>query len=165
MTSSQQSVSAPARRSVVAAVGAVGVAAALTACGSSGGSSPSKATGNAGKADGGGSGSGSGSKAEGGGAAGKELAKTADIPVGGGKIFGDAGVVVTQPQKGEFKAFTNICTHRQCPVSAVEGGTINCPCHGSKFSIEDGSPKPGSPATTPLAAKQIKVTGDSVELA
>ncbi|MFF2508674.1 Rieske (2Fe-2S) protein [Streptomyces sp. NPDC058067] len=162
MTASQESVPSPARRTVVAAVGAVGVAAALSACGSSGdASSKGKGSegGGGGKADTAGSGAAAGKEK------GKPLAKTADIPVGGGKVFGDAGVVVTQPKKGEFKAFTNICTHRQCPVSAVEGGTINCPCHHSKFSIEDGSPQPGSPATQPLAAKQITVSGDSVGLA
>ncbi|MFE6962066.1 Rieske (2Fe-2S) protein [Streptomyces sp. NPDC057696] len=147
MTASHESVSAPTRRTVVAAVGAAGIAAALTACGSSDDSSSSEPAGNAAK-DG----------------AGKEIAKTADIPVGGGKIFGDAGVVVTQPKKGEFKAFTNICTHKQCPVTAIEGGTINCPCHGSKFSIEDGSVK-HPPAAQPLAVKEIAVSGDSITLA
>jgi nitrite reductase/ring-hydroxylating ferredoxin subunit len=152
MTASHKSVSAPTRRTVVAAVGAAGIAAALTACGSSDDSSSSEPAGSAAK---------DGAAKDG---AGKELAKTADIPVGGGKIFGDAGVVVTQPKKGEFKAFTNICTHKQCPVTAIEGGTINCPCHGSKFSIEDGSVK-HPPATQPLAAKEITVSGDSITLA
>ncbi|MGX1675029.1 Rieske (2Fe-2S) protein [Streptomyces sp. NPDC055400] len=151
MTASHESVSAPTRRTVVAAVGAAGIAAALSACGSSDDSS-SEPSGDATK----------GGAAQDG--SGKELAKTADIPVGGGKVFGGAGVVVTQPKKGEFKAFTNICTHKQCPVSAVEGGTINCPCHGSKYSIEDGSVK-HPPATQPLAAKEITVSGDSITLA
>jgi nitrite reductase/ring-hydroxylating ferredoxin subunit len=151
MTASHKSVSAPTRRTVVAAVGAAGIAAALSACGSSDDSS-SEPSGDATK----------GGAAQDG--SGKELARTADIPVGGGKVFGDAGVVVTQPKKGEFKAFTNICTHKQCPVSAVEGGTINCPCHGSKYSIEDGSVK-HPPATQPLAAKEITVSGDSITLA
>ncbi|MFB7998228.1 Rieske (2Fe-2S) protein [Streptomyces sp. NPDC056002] len=152
MTASHESASAPTRRTVVAAVGAAGIAAALTACGSSDDSSSSQPAGNGAKEGAAGDG------------AGKELAKTADIPVGGGKIFGDAGVVVTQPKKGEFKAFTNICTHKQCPVTAIEGGTINCPCHGSKFSIEDGSVK-HPPAAQPLAAKEITVSGDSITLA
>ncbi|MEU8489090.1 Rieske (2Fe-2S) protein [Streptomyces sp. NPDC048641] len=152
MTASQESVSAPTRRTVVAAVGAAGIAAALTACGSSDDSSSTEPAGNGAK---------DGAAKDG---AGKELAKTSDIPVGGGMIFGDAGVVVTQPKKGEFKAFTNICTHKQCPVSAIDGGTINCPCHGSKFSIEDGSVK-HPPAAQPLAAKEITVSGDSITLA
>jgi nitrite reductase/ring-hydroxylating ferredoxin subunit len=95
---------------------------------------------------------------------GTELAKTSDIPVGGGKIFKDEKVVVTQPKEGEFKAFTNICTHQQCPVANVSDGTINCTCHGSKFSITDGSVE-NPPATEPLAEKKITVKGDSIQLA
>ncbi|MFI1724192.1 Rieske (2Fe-2S) protein [Streptomyces sp. NPDC020489] len=96
--------------------------------------------------------------------AGTELARTGEIPVGGGKIFKDEKVVVTQPKEGEFKAFTNICTHQQCPVANVDGGTINCTCHGSRFSITDGSVT-NPPATQPLAEKKITVKGDSIRLA
>src|SRR3954467_14832763 len=42
---------------------------------------------------------------------GRKLAATSDIPVGGGKVFTDQKVVVTQPKKDEFKAFSAICTH------------------------------------------------------
>ncbi|WP_327693918.1 Rieske (2Fe-2S) protein [Streptomyces sp. NBC_00459] len=98
------------------------------------------------------------------GSPGQELATTADIPVGGGKIFKDEQVVVTQPKKGEFKAFTSICTHQQCPVANVTGGTINCTCHGSKFNITDGSVA-NPPATQPLAEKKITVAGNSIRLA
>jgi Rieske Fe-S protein len=96
--------------------------------------------------------------------AGTELAKTSEIPVGGGKIFKDEKVVVTQPKEGEFKAFSDICTHQGCQVTSVSGGTINCPCHGSKFNITDGSVA-NPPATKPLPEKQIKVSGDSIQLA
>ena len=98
------------------------------------------------------------------GSPGRQLATTADIPVGGGKIFKDEQVVVTQPKEGEFKAFTSICTHQQCPVASVKGGTINCTCHGSKFNITDGSVA-NPPATRPLAEKKITVTGNSILLA
>ena len=96
--------------------------------------------------------------------AGQELAKTTDIPVGGGKIFKDEQVVVTQPVKDQFKAFSNICTHQQCPVANVSDGTINCTCHGSRFSITDGSVA-HPPATQPLPEKQITVEGNSISLA
>ncbi|NUP18178.1 MAG: Rieske (2Fe-2S) protein [Streptomyces sp.] len=95
---------------------------------------------------------------------GQELAKTGDIPVGGGKIFKDEQVVVTQPTDGEFKAFSNICTHQQCPVAGVADGTINCTCHGSKFNITDGSVA-HPPATKPLPEKKITVDGNSILLA
>ena len=90
-------------------------------------------------------------------------AKAADIPVGSGTIFADAQTVITQPEAGEFKAFTSICTHQQCPVTEVTD-TINCKCHGSKFSIEDGSVV-NPPAQDPLAAKTVTVEGDTVTVA
>ncbi|HYF74354.1 MAG TPA: Rieske (2Fe-2S) protein, partial [Nocardioides sp.] len=83
-------------------------------------------------------------------AAGEKLGSAADVPVGGGVIYADQKIVVTQPTEGEFQAFSSICTHQNCPVTAVKDGTINCTCHGSKFSIEDGSVATG-PATKPLA--------------
>ncbi|WP_425960070.1 Rieske (2Fe-2S) protein [Streptosporangium sp. DT93] len=92
------------------------------------------------------------------------LAKTADIPEGGGKIFKDQKLVITQPTAGEFKAFSSACTHQGCDVDKVAGGTIDCPCHGSKFKITDGSVVDG-PATKPLPEKSIKVDGDSITLA
>jgi len=89
------------------------------------------------------------------------LARTADIPVGGGKILTDKKIVITEPQSGTFKAFTAVCTHEGCIVNSVSGGTINCPCHGSKFSIVNGSVVNG-PAPSPLAAVSIKVQGTSI---
>ncbi|MGP2442659.1 Rieske (2Fe-2S) protein [Streptomyces sp. JW3] len=96
--------------------------------------------------------------------AGQDLAKAGDIPVGGGKVFKEQKVVVTQPEKDDFKAFSAVCTHQGCVVADVSGGTINCACHGSKFAIADGAVKQG-PATEPLPAEQITVEGNSVRLA
>ncbi|MHB9863195.1 Rieske (2Fe-2S) protein [Streptomyces sp. YIM S03343] len=152
---------APTRRTVVAAVGAAGVAVALTACSSNDDSSSSSSDTQAGSdASSGGSGD-TGSAAAGGGTA---LAKTADIPQGGGKIFKDQGVVVTQPTAGTFKAFSSKCPHRGCAVGSVADGVIVCPCHNSQFSATDGSVKKG-PATQGLAEEKITVSGDSITLA
>ena len=89
------------------------------------------------------------------------LASTADIPVGGGKILTSQKIVITQPRAGSFDAFTAVCTHQGCLVATVSGGTINCPCHGSKFSIANGSVVNG-PAASPLAPVSIKVQGTSI---
>ncbi len=92
------------------------------------------------------------------------LTTIADVPVGGGAIFEEQGVVVTQPVEGEVRAFTNICTHAGCPVSSVEGGAINCTCHGSAFSIETGEVEQG-PATEPLTPVDVSLEGDEIILA
>ncbi|MCI3225107.1 Rieske (2Fe-2S) protein [Streptomyces sp. NP-1717] len=140
-----------ARRTVVAAAGAVGLGAALVACGSD---EPADSVGQAPADDGANSGGGQGAV----------LAKTADIPEGGGKVFEAQGVVVTQPSAGQFKAFSSECTHSGCAVGSIANGTITCPCHGSQFDASDGSVKKG-PATKPLGAASITVEGDEIKLA
>jgi Rieske Fe-S protein len=88
------------------------------------------------------------------------IAKTSEVPVGSGLIVGE--VVVTQAAAGEFKGFSSTCTHAGCTVNEVADGTINCPCHGSKFNL-DGSVAAG-PATKPLASQPVTVQGDSIVL-
>src|SRR5262249_5436841 len=121
------------------------------------GTAPS--TGSAGTTPGGGSGSGSGNASGGG----DVLAETSDIKVGGGQAFADQEVVGTQPTAGEVKGCTAVCSHPRCIVSDVSDGTINCDCHGSQYSIEDGSVVQG-PATFPLAEEKITVTGTDITL-
>jgi Rieske Fe-S protein len=91
------------------------------------------------------------------------LGRTADIPLGGGVIFTDAKVVVTQPAKGVFKAFSAVCTHVGCLCNQVADGTIDCPCHGSKFKITDGAVVAG-PAPTALPAAPITVADGKIML-
>jgi Rieske Fe-S protein len=81
---------------------------------------------------------------------------TSEVPVGGGVILDDADYVVTQPSRGKYQAFSKICTHQGCPVSAVENGVIHCNCHGSEYSISDGSVT-NPPATKPLAESKTTV--------
>ena len=97
------------------------------------------------------------------GASGTLLGQTSDIPVGGGKVFTDAKVVVTQPTKGVFKGFSAVCTHVGCLCNQVADGTIDCPCHGSKFAITTGVVVAG-PAPSPLPAAPITVTGGKILL-
>ena len=88
------------------------------------------------------------------------ITKTSDVPVGSGVIVGE--VVVTQAAAGDFKGFSSTCTHAGCALNEVADGTINCPCHGSKFNL-DGSVAHG-PATKPLKSKDVTVQGDSIVL-
>jgi nitrite reductase/ring-hydroxylating ferredoxin subunit len=86
------------------------------------------------------------------------------VPVGGGAILKDQKVVVTQPSKGDYKAFSAVCTHQGCLVGKVSDNKIICPCHGSEYSGTDGSVL-GGPAPAPLAAKQVSVKGGEVTVA
>jgi len=78
-------------------------------------------------------------------------------------IFTAEKVVVTQPTSGDFKGFSAVCTHMGCIVSKIADGTIDCPCHGSQYSIKNGAVVAG-PAPAPLPAQAIKVSGDSIAL-
>lgn len=91
------------------------------------------------------------------------LATTKEIPLGGGKIFADQKVVVTQPKKGKYLAFSAVCTHVGCILNKIANGSIDCPCHGSEFRITDGSLITG-PADGPLPKKNIKVVKGKVIL-
>jgi Rieske Fe-S protein len=152
-------VPASSRRNLLAYAGAA-CAAALSGCttynannGGIAGSQPAQASSTTAAGA-----SGSGAASSAGPAA---LASTSDVPVGGGAILTDKKIVITQPQAGKFEAFTAVCTHQGCIVNSVSGGTINCPCHGSKFSITNGSVVNG-PAPSPLAPVSIKVQGTSI---
>lgn len=91
------------------------------------------------------------------------LAATSDIPVGGGRVFPEDLVVVTQPAVGDLRAFDAICTHDGCMLTTVSGATIGCPCHGSRFAITDGTVVSG-PAKRALTPRPIIVQDGSVSL-
>lgn len=150
------------RRTLLAGTGAIGAAVLLVGCGDDGDAAAAPPTGTPASAEPtptpAAEPTSAATPAAG---SGKALAKTADIPVGGGMIFPDDDVVVTQPAQGTFKAFSATCTHQGCTVGTVANGTINCACHGSRFRIEDGSVA-GGPAVRPLPAAAVTVTGDTI---
>ena len=164
----EPSVPASSRRSLLACAGAA-CAAALAGCttynanngGINGGQAAQSSSAPAASAGGSAAGSAGASSGAAASSGPVVLAKTSDIPVGGGKILTDRKIVITEPQSGTFKAFTAVCTHQGCIVDTVSGGTINCPCHGSKFSIANGSVVNG-PAPSPLAPVSIEVQGTSI---
>ncbi len=127
----------PARRTVLGTGAAAALLVGCSKYGDSGGSSQAPASPSA-------------SAPASGAAGGTELATTSDIPVGGGKIFKDRKIVVTQPTKDEFKAFSAVCTHQGCTVSTVANGTIDCPLPRQQVPhhrrLGGGGPRPEAPA-------------------
>lgn len=138
------------RRTVLRGAALVGAAAGMTACG--GEASPQAAETAAGIG-----------AAPAPTAAETSLGSTADVPVGGGRIYKMQRVVVTQPTTGSFKAFSAECTHQGCLVSSVEENAIRCSCHNSSFSISDGSVL-GGPATAPLKEQTMTHSGGMMML-
>lgn len=86
----------------------------------------------------------------------------ADVPVGGGIVVDVDGVdvVVTQPEAGEVRAFSSVCTHEGCAVR-VGDGIISCPCHGSEFDLDTGDATAG-PAEDPLPAYEAVIDADHI---
>ena len=146
------------RRSLFAAgMGLTLAGLGLAAC-----STDAPANGNGSNGNGDSTGAGSGkSTVAGGGAGSGNSVKKADVPVGGGVIMRTGDFVVTQPTAGSFKAFSTVCTHEGCPVSAISNGQIICTCHNSHFSVKDGSVISG-PARRALAAATVTQSGDSL---
>jgi nitrite reductase/ring-hydroxylating ferredoxin subunit len=138
----------PTRRIVFTGLGALGVAAALAGCG--GGSSGGPDATNT-------------QKTTSAGTAGEVLAKTSDIPVGGGIILTDKKIVLTQPTAGKFEAFSAVCKHQGFPVGEVSDGTITCLQHGSTYDATTGE-RTGGPAPTGSALDkvEIKLDGDQI---
>jgi Rieske Fe-S protein len=147
---------APGELPPPSSLGAIGGMSTMGAAGNSNGAGNANAKG----ANGAGNANASGMS---GGQTGTLLGMVSQIPVGGGTVFTDAKVVVTQPVKGTFKAFSAVCTHVGCICNQVSNGTINCPCHGAEFKITDGSVVTG-PAPSPLPARTIKVTNGKILL-
>ncbi|WP_219413290.1 QcrA and Rieske domain-containing protein [Pseudonocardia nigra] len=136
--------SAPvSRRTVVVAAGALGAGVVVTGC--------SVAE------------TGTGGGAAGAAPAGAVLGPASEVPVGGGRIYDEQGVVVTQPTEGEFAAFSTVCPHQGCTVNRVADAAIVCPCHGSTFAL-DGAVTQG-PATTGLETRAVTVTDGRLTLA
>ena len=94
------------------------------------------------------------------------VAKLDEIPDGGMKQVVAHGDVVGLYRVGdEVWAINDICTHEETNLTEgefeVEDMEVECPLHGSRFSVVDGSVRI-LPATKPIATYPVKVEGDLV---
>jgi 3-phenylpropionate/trans-cinnamate dioxygenase ferredoxin subunit len=67
---------------------------------------------------------------------------------------------------GEVFAIRDECSHAAVPLSEgeVDGCTIECWLHGSRFDLRTGKPT-GMPATEPVPVYPVKIEGDDVLVA
>jgi nitrite reductase/ring-hydroxylating ferredoxin subunit len=84
--------------------------------------------------------------------------RLSDVRPGSALLVGNVAVFNVG---GKLCATQNACTHRQGPLSqgALEGSTVTCPWHGSKFDVATGAVLQG-PATEPLKTYKVVVEGD-----
>ena len=95
-----------------------------------------------------------------------------DVPVEGTlrvELEGERGTVevaLVRDSAGELHAISDICSHGAVSLSdgEVEGCSIECWLHGSRFDLRTGKPL-GPPATTPIAVHTVKIEGDDVYVA
>jgi nitrite reductase/ring-hydroxylating ferredoxin subunit len=92
------------------------------------------------------------------------VAKVAELEPGDMKLVtaGDRDVVLLNVG-GEFYALDNECTHAGCDLAdgELEGSTLECPCHGSKFNARTGAVE-SPPADEPAPTYAVRVEGDDV---
>jgi 3-phenylpropionate/trans-cinnamate dioxygenase ferredoxin component len=94
------------------------------------------------------------------------VAKLDEIPDAGIKQVVAHGDLVGLYRVGnEVFAINDICTHEETELSQgefdVDDMEVECPLHGSRFSVVDGSVRI-LPATKPVDIYPIKIEGDLV---
>ena len=91
----------------------------------------------------------------------------ADVPDGGAvRVLLDGVPVAIVRSDGEVYAIHDVCSHANVALSEgeVEGRTIECWLHGSRFDLVSGRPT-GLPATQPVPVYPVKIEGDDVYVA
>lgn len=88
---------------------------------------------------------------------------TRHVPVGSAYIEPKGDYLVIQPTEGQFRAFSRTCPHAGCQVDRVDGDEIVCPCHGSRYSVVDGSRVSG-PTPRGLTEVPVQVNGNRLEV-
>jgi Rieske Fe-S protein len=147
-------------RRTLMAIGGIGTSLALAGCspaapsGAADGTSNGGGTGKSGTAD-------PGTDGDTGGAP-VEVAKVADVPVGGSisATLSGAPILISQPTAGDILAFTAICTHQGCVVEPAKK-EFDCPCHGSRYDAATGDVLSG-PAPRALEKIPVTITGDAI---
>jgi nitrite reductase/ring-hydroxylating ferredoxin subunit/uncharacterized membrane protein len=79
-------------------------------------------------------------------------------------LAGDAPVMVVRTG-GELRAIHDRCSHRGCSLADgdIEDGSVVCACHGSRFSLSDGSVLRG-PAVAPQPAFEVREREGRIEV-
>jgi 3-phenylpropionate/trans-cinnamate dioxygenase ferredoxin subunit len=86
-----------------------------------------------------------------------DLAPSAALPV----VVDGVPVAVVRDAAGGVHALRDVCSHADVPLSEgeVDGCTLECWLHGSRFDLRTGQPS-GPPAVTPVPVYRVTVEGD-----
>jgi 3-phenylpropionate/trans-cinnamate dioxygenase ferredoxin component len=80
--------------------------------------------------------------------------------------LGGEPVAIVRVSAGDVYAIRDVCSHAEVPLSEgeVDGCTIECWLHGSRFDLRTGKPT-GMPATEPVPVYPVQIEGDDVLVA
>jgi len=93
-----------------------------------------------------------------------------DVPTGGTlrvELDGADGslveIAMVRDEDGELHAISDICSHGQVSLSdgEVEGCTVECWLHGSRFDLRTGKPL-SPPAIKPVPVYPVTIDGERV---
>ncbi len=92
------------------------------------------------------------------------VAQIKDLPAG--RMIGvdaDGKSILIANVNGAYYAIGDICTHMGCKLSegTLVGETVECPCHGSVFSLRDGRVLNG-PARDPEPVFKVRTDGNRI---
>ena len=94
------------------------------------------------------------------------VAKTSDLAEGELRRFDLGGTPVAVANVGGvLYAFGNTCTHQGCSLAQgeLDGTTVTCPCHGSRFDVTSGAVLRG-PAREPVASYPVRVDAKGIQI-
>jgi nitrite reductase/ring-hydroxylating ferredoxin subunit len=94
------------------------------------------------------------------------VAKTADIPPDGMKCVAvERARVLLANVDGRFFAISDICGHRNAPLSRgrLAGHIVECPLHFAQFDVRTGKLVDG-PIAVDVPAYEVLVEGDTIYL-
>ena len=92
------------------------------------------------------------------------VASAADIPDGGMKCVAvDGNRVVIARVDGRFHAFSDICGHRNAPLSRgkLAGHIVECPLHFAQYDVRSGKLIDG-PAAADVPVYDVRIDGDAI---
>lgn len=97
------------------------------------------------------------------------VATVAEIADGSARAYTINGEMIAVVNcNGQLYAINNICSHAYAELTEGEVDTddctIECPLHGSIFSLESGRPRT-LPAVTPVATYPVQIVGDEIQVA
>ncbi len=75
-------------------------------------------------------------------------------------------VSLVRTEDGDVHCVDDTCSHANVSLSEgeLDGCTLECWLHGSRFDLRTGEPT-GPPAITPIAVHTVRIEGDDVHVA